>query len=296
MTGNGLYREVARVLSIYLGEDVEVSPGRGLGGGCINNAECVTTSAGRFFLKSNPSPLPGMFAREADGLEALESVGEIEVPAAIHASDGGPDFPPFLLTTYIEPGRKQPHFFELFGQCLADLHRAGTGKRFGFDNDNYLGSTPQPNTWSDDWVEFFRNHRLGHQLRLAERNGHGGELQRLGGKLLERLGDYLAEPNEPPTILHGDLWGGNYMVAKDGGAVLIDPAVYYGRREADLAMTRLFGGFDRDFYAAYEEVWPLADGSEARLEIYELYHLLNHLNLFGGGYLGGCLQILRRYA
>ncbi|MCC5874585.1 MAG: fructosamine kinase family protein [Candidatus Sumerlaeia bacterium] len=296
MAGAGLYREVARVLSDHLRQEVEVTPGRGLGGGCINNAECVTTSAGRFFLKSNPSPLPGMFPREAEGLQALASVGAIAVPEPIHASDGGEDFPPFLLTTYIEPGRKGPEFFQEFGRAFARLHREGTGERFGFDRDNYIGATPQPNKWCEDWVEFFREHRLGFQLKLARRNGHGGELQRLGDKLLGRLGEYLAAPDEPPTILHGDLWGGNYMVGAEGAPVLIDPAAYYGRREADLAMTRLFGGFDRDFYAAYEEAWPLADGSEARLEIYELYHLLNHLNLFGGGYLGGCLGILRRFA
>lgn len=293
---DGLARKAGEVLSDHHGQAVTIRNTRGLGGGCINNAICLETSVGRFFLKYNPAPLPGMFSREAEGLRALAAVGAIAVPEPIHASEGGNGYPPFLLTTWVEPGSKSPDFSENFGRAFATLHREGTGERFGFDNDNYLGSTPQPNGWSGDWVAFFREKRLGHQLRLAERNGHRGKLQQLGGKLMDRLDVYLNEPNEPPTILHGDLWGGNYMVGADGRAVLIDPAAYYGRREADLAMTRLFGGFDRRFYSAYEETWPLADGSSARLEIYELYHLLNHLNLFGGGYLGGCMDILHRYA
>ena len=167
---------------------------------------------------------------------------------------------------------------------------------FGFEEDNYIGATPQPNAWTDDWVTFFAEQRLGFQLRLAADNGFGGELARLGERLLSRLGELIDEPAEPACLLHGDLWGGNYLCDAEGQPVLIDPAAYYGRREAELAMTTLFGGFDSAFYGAYEEAWPLAPGSAERLEIYKLYHLLNHLNLFGGGYLGGCLGVLRRFA
>lgn len=291
-----LQRRVEEVLSQRKGAEVRVLSFQGLGGGCINDARRVETTDGVYFLKSNPAPLPGMFPREAEGLAALAAVGAIAVPEPVHAHDGGEGIIPFLLTTWIEPGRRARGFSREFGRRFARLHKEGTGERFGFAHDNYLGSTPQPNGWSDDWVAFFREERLGHQLALARRNGFGGELQLLGERLLDGLPDFIGEPGEPPTLLHGDLWGGNYMVTDSGAPALIDPAAYYGRREADLAMTRLFGGFDGEFYAGYEEVWPLAGGSGLRIDIYQLYHLLNHLNLFGGSYLGGCIRILRRWA
>ncbi len=205
--------------------------------------------------------------------------------------------PPFLVLEAIDTGRRGEGFFETFGRRFAELHRKATGERFGFERDNYIGSTPQPNRWSDDWCEFWRRQRLGFQLDLARRRGLSDRtLDRLGDALLERLDELIGEPAEPPTLLHGDLWGGNgnYMVDEEGAPVLIDPAAYFGRREADLAMTRLFGGFDARFYAAYEEVWPLSPGAETRLDVYKLYHLLNHLNLFGGGYRSSSIDVLRR--
>ena len=295
MAGDAFQAEIERALGVYTGESVSLGRQASLGGGCINNAQKLETSAGTFFLKYNPSPLPRLFETEAAGLKALHDVGTITVPEPISFSNGGDGFPPYLLTRYIASGSRARDFSENFGRNFARLHREGRGERFGFHEDNWIGSTPQPNGWMDDWVAFWRERRLGYQLRLAEKNGHGGELQRLGGRLMDRLDDLLGDPDEPPCLLHGDLWGGNYMVGEDGQAVLIDPAVYYGRREADLAMTMVFGGFDAAFYRAYEQEWPLADGSRERLDIYQLYHLLNHLNLFGGGYLGGCLGILRRY-
>jgi fructosamine-3-kinase len=295
MNSSGLNTQVEKTLSGYTDQEVTITGESHLGGGCINNAQRIDTSVGPFFLKHNPSPLPRMFEREAEGLRALHAVGEIAVPEPIAFSNGGSDHPPFLLTTYIATGRKASGFSEDFGRRFARMHKNGTGKQFGFDNDNYIGATPQPNGWMDNWVEFFRVRRLGFQLKLAEKNGFGGELQRSGGKLLDKLDQLIATPDEPPTLLHGDLWGGNYMVGSDGQAFLIDPAVYYGHREADLAMTHLFGGFDSTFYRAYNEEYPLAPGSSERQEIYTLYHLLNHLNLFGGGYLDGCLSIIGRF-
>jgi len=175
-----------------------------------------------------------------------------------------------------------------------NLHQATQQIQFGLDENNYLGSTRQSNRFVDDWCAFWREHRLGYLLRLARQQGASDStLDQLGGKLMDRLEDFLQEPNEPACLLHGDLWGGNYLVDDQGRPVLIDPAIYYGRREADLAMTMLFGGFDARFYAAYEETWPLADGSEVRLAIYKLYHLLNHLVLFGRSYYGQCIDILR---
>lgn len=295
MQNTRLKEELERQLTRHAGENVSIHAGFGLGGGCINNAQRLETSAGDFFVKWNAAPLPRLFEAEAAGLRALHKAGAIQVPQPIAHGNGANGVPPYLLTTYIQQGTRASDFSEDFGRRFARLHRQGTAEKFGFDHDNYLGSTPQENGWADNWVEFWRERRLGYQLRLAEKNGYGGELQKLGGKLMGRLEEYISEPNEPPALLHGDLWGGNYITGPDGYAAIIDPAAYYGRREADLAMTRLFGGFDTRFYKAYEEEWPLADGKEARLDLYMLYHVLNHLNLFGGGYQGQCISIMRRY-
>lgn len=284
------------VLEQATGEGAKISGSRPVGGGCIHDGRIVSLADGRrFFVKTNSSPPPQIFECEAQGLRALEEAGELRVPRVIAVGDGEEE-PPFLVLEAIAPGRRGEGFFETFGRRFAELHQKATAERFGFARDNYIGSTPQPNRWCDDWCEFWRRHRLGFQLDLARRRGLSDRtLDRAGDALLERLEELIGEPAEPPVLLHGDLWGGNYMVDDNGAPVLIDPAVYYGRREADLAMTRLFGGFDARFYAAYEEAWPLAPGAEARLDVYKLYHLLNHLNLFGGGYRSSCIEILRRY-
>ena len=280
---------------------------RPLSGGSIHRVEQWHLDDGRrVVVKCGDTVPPGgasidIFSREAEGLAALGETATLRVPQVLAVDAAIPGSQPFLVLESIETGPRGADFFEDFGHALARLHRTPSrhlgpqGEPFGWPHDNVLGATPQPNAWCADWTTFFARHRLGHQLQLA-RTGHRGntQLQRLGEKLLDRLGDWLDAPDEPAACLHGDLWGGNYLVDTAGQAVLIDPAVYCGRREADLAMTRLFGGFEPPFYDAYEEVWPLAPGSEERLAIYELYHLLNHLNLFGEGYLPSCLRVLRR--
>jgi len=298
-----LARAVEHLIAERTGTAARITGGRAAGGGCIHNAEVVELDDGRrFFVKSNPDVAPGTFEREAEGLAALAEAGVLRVPRPLGSGESD-DGTAFLVMEAIASGPRTAGFSEVFGRRLAQLHRARPrhrgpgGEAFGFDRDNYLGATPQPNPWTADWCEFWRRHRLGHQLELARRNGLSDRtLDDLGDRLLDRLEDWLSEPDEPAGLLHGDLWGGNYMVGEDGAPVLVDPAVYCGRREAELAMTRLFGGFDGRFYAAYEEAWPLAPGSEERLAIYELYHLLNHLNLFGRSYRSGCVAILRRFA
>jgi protein-ribulosamine 3-kinase len=189
----------------------------------------------------------------------------------------------FLALEWIDLGPGTPAAEALLGEGLAALHRC-LAPRFGLTRDNFIGSTPQPNGEKDDWVAFLRDRRLGFQLALAARNGHGGRLQDRGRRLLELLDVFFATYQPRPSLLHGDLWGGNWGMDGAGRPVIFDPAVYHGDREADLAMTRLFGGFGAAFYAAYVREWPLDAAAGTRRDLYNLYHVLNHLNLFGGGY------------
>lgn len=259
---------------------------RAASGGCINEAYLFTLDDGRrVFAKTHAqaSRYPGMFESEAAGLAALaEAESSLHVPRPIDAG------PTHLIMEAIEESGGGG-LAEKLGRGLAELHRNTPSDRFGFDVDNYLGSTPQTNGWHDDWVTFWAERRLKPMLDHVRGNG---ELDKLGAKLLDRIDDVLAEPGEPAVLLHGDLWSGNATTNGDGRAVIFDPATYYGHREAEFGMTRLFG-FGAGFEAAYEEVYPLADGADRRIKVYTLHHLLNHLYLFGGGYLGSCVSTLR---
>jgi protein-ribulosamine 3-kinase len=296
-----LRQAVEAALAARDGRPAEVVGERPVGGGCIHDARLLELAdGGRLFLKSDAGGPADLFEREAEGLAALAAAEAVRVPRDPLPGRAGDTV--FLLMEAIPTGRPAPGFFADLGRRFAALHRAtarapAAGGRHGFDHDNYLGGTPQPNPWTESWAAFFRDHRLGHQLRLARRRGRSDpELDRLGDRLLDRLDRWLDLPEEPACLLHGDLWSGNFLADEAGAPVLVDPAAYRGHREADLAMTRLFGGFDADFYRAYEEAWPLPPGHDERLPLYQLYHLLNHLNLFGAGYRGRCVEILRRYA
>jgi len=240
------------------------------------------------FVKSGPPGDLDMFEAEAEGLRELAAAGAIRVPEVIDVGiDGGRAFIAIERLALVPP--TPAHEREL-GTQLAALHRV-TKPRYGWHRDNTIGPTPQHNPWSDDWVAFFREHRLGYQLSLAARNGYERETGRAGARLAERLDDFFAGYRPTASLLHGDLWGGNWGVA-DGVPVIYDPAVYFGDRESDIAMTRLFGGFGRAFYEAYAAAWPMAQGHEMRQKLYQLYHVLNHLNLFGSGYLGSARKLL----
>ncbi len=220
-----------------------------------------------------------MFEAEAKGLREIAAAGAVRVPAPVCFGVAGGRA--FLALEYLELAGGEGD--ARLGEQLARLHRH-VGDRFGWHMDNTIGATPQINTPMTDWVAFFRRHRLGFQLRLAAERGLGGGLQRKGERLMADM-DVLFSGHDPaPSLLHGDLWGGNRGSLTDGTPVVFDPAVYYGDREADLAMTGLFGGFGPDFYAAYRAAWPLDDGYPVRRELYNLYHILNHANLFDGGY------------
>ena len=265
----------------------------GVSGGCIADGQKLQFRDGRaLFLKSGRLP-EGLFAAEAAGLEALHRAATIlRIPAPIAV---GSKSEPYLLLEWIDSGRRGSAFAERLGEGLAEVHRS-SADRYGFESDNFIGSTPQPNDWCDSWLEFFGERRLRYQVDLALRCGRlDGGLGSAIERIIDRLPDLLPE-SERPSLIHGDLWGGNLMCDGEGNPALIDPAVYYGHREADLAMTRLFGGFPGRFYSSYQSAWPLDPGFDERVELYNLYHMLNHLNLFGGGYLGSVQSIVRHYS
>jgi len=259
-------------------------------GGCIADSRKIITESGReFFLKSGSSG-NRIFHCEANGLKELDRAQALRVPRIVAATDD------FLLLEYISQGGRTNNFFEKFGQGLARLHRFKAG-HFGFFEDNYIGATPQLNIPDADearnWTAFYFNKRLLFQYKLAERNGFASPRLKNGFMKLEsNIDSILKGSEEPPCLLHGDLWSGNYLCDENGEAVLIDPAVYYGHRETDLAMTKLFGGFPAAFYKSYHCEYPLPAGWEYRENIYKLYHVLNHLNLFGAGYLREAEQLL----
>lgn len=261
-------------------------------GGSINEAFKITTAEGKFFLKYNDTGLyPRMFEKEAEGLKLIKNCGEIDVPEVLLTDHAGKFS--FLLLKFIEQTAESGNFWEYFGKQLAAMHNHHSAQ-FGLDHDNYMGSLIQHNTFHNHWTSFFVDERLERQVRLARENG---KMSRPDVSAFERLYRRLDEifPQVKPSLVHGDLWSGNFMVNKSGQACLIDPAVYYGHPEVDIAMSTLFGGFSSKFYDAYTNHHPLEKGWQERLDYYNLYPLMVHVNLFGGGYLGSVQRILRRF-
>ncbi len=258
-------------------------------GGCINAARILVGADGRrFFVKLNHASRLEMFEAEAEGLRAILATATLRAPKPIASGHSGDTA--WLVLEYLELSPRGDA--AMLGRLLAAMHRH-TWDRYGWHRDNTIGSTLQINTPATDWLEFLRQHRLGYQLTLAARQGAPHRLLDRGERLLSELAGLFASYHPLPSLLHGDLWGGNYAYAA-GVPVIFDPAVYYGDREADLAMTELFGGFPDDFYAAYREAWPLDAGYHARKDLYNLYHVLNHFNLFGGGYLNQAERLIER--
>lgn len=269
-----------------------------VGGGCIANGCRLEAGGAPLFLKWGDDEVARTFAGEAAGLKALRAAeSPLRVPDVIATVGAEGEAPGFLLMEWIPSGRERPGFWEAFGRGLARLHRhASEDGRYGFARDNFIGRLPQENGWAERWTAFFRARRLEPQAAMArEKGGWRAGWDDAFDALCRRLPDLL--PDAPPaSILHGDLWSGNAMTAADGTPVLIDPAAYHGHREADLAMTQLFGGFPDAFYDAYREAWPLAPGYGERRAVYNLYHLINHLNHFGGSYAAQVERVLRRFA
>ncbi|GAA0234680.1 MAG: hypothetical protein CMH22_12400 [Methylophaga sp.] len=254
-----------------------------IGGGCINSAYQLKTDQHTYFIKLNQPSLSLMFEAEALGLQEMAATKSVRVPGVI--CQGTTHEHSYLVLEYISLKGLRGNSNIALGEQLAHMHKVKQ-PYFGWQMDNTIGSTPQINDQTHDWLTFWREQRLGQQLKFAAQNGYSGRIQSRGEKLMDEL-DKLLENHQPhPSILHGDLWGGNAAADENGQPVIYDPACYYGDRETDLAMTELFGGFGRDFFAAYNAIYPVDSGYSTRKTLYNLYHILNHLNLFGGGYMG----------
>jgi protein-ribulosamine 3-kinase len=285
-----LQSELERAISAATGEPFRIEHTRDVSGGCINRALILDGGATRFFAKLNEARFDAAFAAEADGLNALAKSG-IRTPDVIAQGVAGESA--FLVLEHLALGAGSDAAYRALGRQLAAMH-AHHGARFGWHRNNYIGATAQNNRESGSWVEFWHHQRLAPQLALAAENGMRGTLQRLGDALLAALPRFFVSYAPAAALVHGDLWSGNAAFLADGAPVVFDPAVYQGDREVDLAMTELFGGFPAAFYAAYREAAPHADGYEVRRTLYNLYHVLNHANLFGGGYAAQAERMMER--
>jgi len=275
------WHDISAQISAATNTLFKVKESRSIGGGCINQAYCITDGAQRYFVKLNTTDSLTMFEAEAAGLMEIHQSQTLRVPLPV--CYGHNDHAAWLVLEYLNlSGGGRGNAADL-GRQLAAMHRT-TSQQFGWVRDNTIGQTLQINALSSDWVNFWRMQRIGFQLDMAKTNGHNGKLQKLGEQLLIDLDKFFPGAAPLPALLHGDLWSGNYAYDDSGSPVLFDPAVYYGDREADIAMTELFGGFPADFYSAYRYDYPLDSGYNIRKLVYNLYHILNHLNLFGSSY------------
>lgn len=285
-----LWQQIASHISNTSGKAFTPGVPHPIGGGCINEGFKLSHHDDHYFIKLNHAHRLEMFAAEAAGLTEIAQSHTLLTPKPL--CYGIAENQAYLVMEYIELGPPKAQSQAQAGHQLAAMHQKSQ-RQYGWQQDNTIGSTPQPNHAHDDWVGFWNRQRLGFQLKLAAENGYGGRLQSQGQQLLEQT---TALINHSPTasLLHGDLWHGNLAYDQKGNPVIYDPAVYYGDREADIAMTELFGGFSADFYAAYNASWALDPGYPIRKDFYNLYHILNHLNLFGGSYLGQAQETIAR--
>lgn len=290
------YESFAEALVGLFGNSVSITQTDRLSGGDINKAYGLTLNTGHHvFMKANSKQNVSFFKAEAAGLSAIEKTHAIGTPKILcTGTDNGEDVGySFLLLEFIKSAKPKKDYWETFARDLAAMHSADVDDKYGFFADNFIGATEQINTPKERWIDFFRENRLEYQFKKADSYFSASDRTKIT-KLLDSLEKFLVEPASP-SLLHGDLWSGNVMCGADGKAMLIDPACYIGHAEADLAMTELFGGFPENFYSAYKEVRPLEPGYEERRDLYNLYHLLNHLNLFGPTYLTPVLSIIEEY-
>ena len=294
------FKSLAEALVTLFGKSVAIQRTDRVMGGDINKSYALSLNTGdTVFMKANAKEKAQSFTAEAAGIFAIAQTGTIRTPKILCAGtdDGQEVGYSFLLMEFINSGERRGDYWQTLGRELAAMHQADASgfckNGFGFYQDNYIGARPQSNQPAATWIEFFRDRRLAPQFKAADSYLTSADRTR-ATKLLDHLEDFLIEPKKQ-SLLHGDLWSGNVMAGPDGKAMLIDPAAYVGHAEADLAMTELFGGFNPDFYQAYREANPLESGYEKRRDLYNLYQLLNHLNLFGRSYLGSVLSIVDEY-
>lgn len=274
-----MWNQIAQHISQVTGATFTASHQRPVGGGSVNQAYALVDGTRAYFVKLNQAVRIAMFEAEALGLQQMAATKTVRVPRPI--CWGTADASAYLVLEWLDLGYGTHRSWQELGTNLAALHRVSSDRGFGWQQNNTIGFIPQHNPWTPTWTEFFREHRLGYQLRQAQqRGGHFPD----GERLLSQIPDLLAGHNPIPSLVHGDLWSGNAAVTKLEEPVIFDPAVYFGDREVDLAMTELFGTFPNDFYKAYHLAFPLESGYERRKHLYNLYHILNHFNQFGGSY------------
>jgi fructosamine-3-kinase len=274
-----MWNQIAARISQFTGETFKSERRRSVSGGCINQGYALSNGTSTYFVKINQAAQVDMFEAEALGLKQMLATKTIRVPIPI--CWGVADNASYLALEWLEFGGETAKASEEMGRKLAAMHRVGSASQFGWERNNTIGSTPQINTWTKNWADFFAEYRISYQLQLAKRKG--GNFPDTA-QVVEVVKDYLSDRHLEPSLVHGDLWSGNAAVMKTGEPVMLDPATYYGDREVDIAMTELFGGFPAAFYRGYNEVFPLNEGYQRRKTLYNLYHILNHFNLFGGGY------------
>lgn len=283
-----MWNQIAKHIAQATGQEFQVTHSRSVSGGCINQGYALRGTlldsiAGEvnttYFVKLNQASQLNMFEAEALGLQQIRANATIRVPQPI--CWGIDENSAYLVLEWLELGRGNSQTWTEMGRQLAAMHQVTSEVGFGWDRNNTIGATPQVNPWMADWAEFFAEHRIGYQLKLARRRGGRFPQEQ---PLLEAIPKILADHHPQPALVHGDLWSGNASVTAAGEPVIFDPAVYFGDREVDIAMTELFGGFPPEFYQGYNQVLPLDPDYKQRKTLYNLYHILNHFNLFGGGY------------
>ena len=273
-----MWSAIAQDITRATGQRFEIQDRRSIGGGSINQAYCISDGDRDYFLKLNRAAHYAMFQAEALGLKEIADSQTIRVPKPI--CWGTANGSAYIVMEYLPLGNTRRDAWYQMGQDLAAMHRVTSPQGFGWQQDNTIGETPQKNPWTADWVTFFTEHRLGYQFKLANRRGHFPRET----ELLAVMPSLLLGHDPKPSLVHGDLWSGNASVTADGTPIILDPATYYGDREVDIAMSELFGRFPQSFYEGYNKAYPLDEGYEKRQTLYNLYHIINHFNLFGGGY------------
>ena len=288
---DSLREPIQAILRTEFGGNGVISTVERIGGGCIHNACRVISDSGSLFLKYNLKTALPMYKAELQGLEDLRAASSLHIPQPLGLGEAGNHA--FFAMEFLSQAPRKSNFWEYFGEALAEMHRH-SHENYGYSIPNFIGSLPQQNRYTSNWADFFAQERLLPQLFLAERKGLAPDSMREQiESLIEKLPSLM--PFAPPSLLHGDLWSGNFMTGPDGQASIFDPAAYFGHREAEIAFTSLFGGYAPAFYDAYQATWPLEKGWQDRIDLFNLYPLMVHLNLFGRGYLPQVQGILSRY-